>query len=195
MKLFILLAIVKRLRVSNTRLDSQKTLKPVHGNKMQKIENTATSHTYVQYKRGRQCPAHGHRCKHCSREHHFDQMCRSRNTTSNCTTSEEHEDTVFNTLCSATSVHSIGNRCSISLDHHLYNNICDQWLQRSSQQQPFIKMKVAIHPDDYTALGFNLSGPPKTFQVQVVADTGCQSCLAGITILDQLCISRRTSSQ
>ena len=84
-------------------------------------------------------------------------MCRSRDTTSNCTTSEEHEDTVLNTLCSATSVHSIGNKCSISLDHHLYNNICDQWLQRSSQQQPFIKMKVAIHPDDYTALGFNLN--------------------------------------
>ena len=103
--------------------------------------------------------------------------------------------TVFNTLCSATSVHSIGNRCSISLDHHLYNNICDQWLQRSSQQQPFIKMKVAIHPDDYTALGFNLNRPPKISQVQVMADTGCQSCLAGITILDQLCISRRTSSQ
>ena len=84
--------------------------------------------------RQRQCPAYGHRCKHCSHEHHFDQMCRSRDTTSNCTTSEEHEDTVFNTLCSATSVHSIGNKCSISLDHHLYNNICDQWLQRSSQQ-------------------------------------------------------------
>ena len=84
--------------------------------------------------RQRQCPAYGHRCKHCSREHHFLQMCRSRDTTSNCTTSEEHEDTVFNTLCSATLVHSIGNRCSISLDHHLYNNICDQWLQRSSQQ-------------------------------------------------------------
>ena len=53
MKLFILLAIVKRLNVRNTRLDSQKTLKPVHGNKMQEIEITATSHTYVQYKRGR----------------------------------------------------------------------------------------------------------------------------------------------
>ena len=141
--------------------------------------------------RQRQCPAYGHRCKHCSREHHFDQMCRSRDTTSNCTTSEEHEDTVCNTLCSATSVHSIGNKCSISLDHHLYNNICDQWLQRSSQQQPFIKMKVAIHPNDYTALGFNLNVPPKTSQVQVMADTGCQSCLAGITILDQLWMSRK----
>ena len=118
-------------------------------------------------------------------------MCRSRDTTSNCTTSEEHEDTVFNTLCSATSAHSIANRCSISLDHHLYNNICDQWLQRSSQQQPFIKMKLAIHPDDYTALGFNLNVQPKTSQVQVMADTGCQSCLAGITILDQLCMSRK----
>ena len=53
MKLFILLAIVKRLRVSNTRFNSQKTSKPVHGNKMQKIEITVTSHTYVQYKMGR----------------------------------------------------------------------------------------------------------------------------------------------
>ena len=38
MKLFILLAIVKRLRVSNTRFNSQKTSKPVHGNKMQKLK-------------------------------------------------------------------------------------------------------------------------------------------------------------
>ena len=135
----------------------------------------------------KECSAYTHTCKHCSREHHFDNMCRNRDKPKHhVPPSDEHEGAVFNTLCAATVLKHPSGRRSITLDHHTYNNICDQWLKHSSQQQPFINLKASLHQNDYAALGFRLDVPARTSTLSVMADTGCQSCLAGVKVLQQI---------
>lgn len=142
--------------------------------------------------RMKECSAYNHRCKYCSCDHHYDNMCRSRDRAqSSDLPREEHEGAIFDMLCAATSEHPLSGKRAINLDHHLYNNICDQWLRQCSQQQPFINLKASVHPDDYTSLGFKLDVPPQTSTLSVMADTGCQSCLAGIDVLHQLGLSER----
>ncbi len=139
--------------------------------------------------RQNQCPAYNHKCKQCDRQHHYDSMCRSSSPgRDNPKPSEERENAIFDTLCAttSTSVPQHKGRQSITLDHYLYNNICDEWRRHASQKQPFINLTVSIKPDDYTALGYQLDASPQTSSLPVMADTGCQSCLAGIDVLKQI---------
>ena len=72
----------------------------------------------------------------------------------------------------------------IHLDHHLYNHLKDRWIRQSSKPHPFLTLTVTAHPEDYTALGYNPINPqPKTITISAMADTGCQSCLAGIKVI------------
>lgn len=52
--------------------------------------------------------------------------------------------------------------------------------------QPFIKLAIQAVPADFQALGFPLRIKPKSITISAMADTGCQSCLAGIKIMQQL---------
>ena len=73
--------------------------------------------------RSQQCPAYDHTCKHCAREHHFDNMCRSKDkSNSSESQNEQHEGAIFDTLCAATSSEQ-HTQCNLLLDHHLYNQI------------------------------------------------------------------------
>ena len=40
-----------------------------------------------------------------------------------------------------------------------------------------------VHSEDYAALGFKVKISPRTASLPATADTGCQSCLAGVNIL------------
>ena len=68
----------------------------------------------------------------------------------------------------------------------MYNEICDQWSKQASQSQPFIKLQTTVHSEDYAALGFKVKISPRTASLPAMADTGCQSCLAGANILHPL---------
>ena len=45
---------------------------------------------------------------------------------------------------------------------------------------------VTIVSDDYEALGFKVSTPTMTCPASAIADTGCQSCLAGLKLTRRL---------
>jgi len=141
--------------------------------------------------RQRDCPAYDHTCQHCSIKHHFESMCRSKDKpyrTANNT--DECEGALFDALCTTTNVSQSKGYRTIRLDHHLYSHLCDRWIKQSSKAQPFIKLTTTLHPDDYEALGYSLSIPQSTAILPAMADTGCQSCLAGIKTLQRLGLSQ-----
>ena len=79
---------------------------------------------------------------------------------------------------------------SITLDHHVYDDICDTWRKRRSDPQPVIELDIQFDPADMGDLGFrvNKSTPSKTPPVSYssLPDTGCQSCLSGTNLLSRL---------
>lgn len=150
------------------------------------------------------CPAYNHRCGHCQRDHHMENMCRSKDKPlrrSSQAPKEDNEDAVFESLCTffeqsanyneptqsetANVVNSTGSRAT-PLDHHVYNDLSDMWLKRRSTSQPYIQVNIKIVPEDYADLGLDLPAPTLTSQVPAMTDTGCQSCLAGMKIVHRL---------
>ena len=75
-------------------------------------------------------------------------------------------------------------QCSISLDHHTYNQLTDTWIRQASKPQPF-KVTATISTSDDTAFGLTIA-KPTTSVTSAIADTGCQSCLAGISAIHRL---------
>ena len=131
------------------------------------------------------CPAYDDTCKHCKLQHHFDGMCRNRGnkTPKNRRTVDECEGAVFNTLCTITQ-NTLQNPKGIAiyLNHHIYNVSSDTWKQKVSQPQSYINLRVEVATEDYGRLGFkNIKHPClKPAMMPAMADTGCQSCLAGL---------------
>ena len=127
------------------------------------------------------CPAYGHKCGHCSRLHHFDHVCRN-GKPGNKKIEHDNEAAIFDSLCAvATSETPI-------MDHHLYDNQTDTWHKRPSQPQPHLDVSIRIVDDDYRQLGYEpiTKSTHKTLTVSAMADTGCQSCLAGIQCIQCL---------
>ncbi|XP_014666767.1 PREDICTED: trifunctional enzyme subunit alpha, mitochondrial-like [Priapulus caudatus] len=60
------------------------------------------------------------------------------------------------------------------------------WHRKRSTPQPFLDVTVKAVPDDYEPLGFGLLSPSKTCSIPAMADTGCQSCLAGLKVVHHL---------
>ena len=137
--------------------------------------------------RRKECPAYGTVCGHCRKDHHFESVCRGRTKARPDRTSEQ-ESAVFNTLCELTVQH---NMASVSLDHHIYDYLSDKWLRRSSRPQPFVRLLVEVRREDFKHFGFHLSIPSSTISVDAMADTGCQSCLAGFRLIEQLGLSNK----
>ena len=80
---------------------------------------------------------------------------------------------------------------SVALDHHLYNKLNNTWVKETSKLQPFINVNATLSPTDYATLGFSTSLSPRPTTLSVMADTGCQSCLAGINAINHLGITAK----
>ena len=77
------------------------------------------------------------------------------------------------------------------LDHHVYDKKSARWIKPPSKPQPFLKLGISIHPEDYVNLGI----PPKvrrrmSASLHVMADTGCMSCLIGMKLLHRIGLRR-----
>lgn len=109
---------------------------------------------------------------------------------------------MFNTLCTLNSpqpqhdnLNTIqtnnvkGQRQSIPLDHHIYDSMTDTWVRRNSKPQPFVNITVRALPEDYSAFGVDLSTPSAPTIIPAMADTGCQSCLAGLRVIHRIGLS------
>ena len=158
--------------------------------------------------RQRMCPAFKHCCGSCGIVGHYDSMCRRKNlrrddkqqnTDEPLTTVAENA--IFDVLCvcndqdvsHCTSIsqkehystaHIIYNdQCTVDLDHRIFNSLNNTWERRLSDPQPTVKVSVQLSISSYKSL--NLP-PPTTIpsvKISAIADTGCQSCLAGMNIL------------
>ncbi len=62
---------------------------------------------------------------------------------------------------------------------------------RPSKPQPFIRIQAEVNQEDYTHFGFPLKPPHKKTFINALADTGCQSCLAGSSTVRKLGLSTR----
>ncbi len=128
------------------------------------------------------CPAYGKTCGHCGRPNHIEAVCLQKKKPKPPPPQHGHpndqEGTIFNSLCSTS--------CPISIDHHLYNALNDCWVRQTSKPQPFITLTTSVYPEDYKTFGMN---PPaiqrKRLRIPAMADTGCQSCLAGLKIIER----------
>ena len=140
--------------------------------------------------RKKECPAFGQTCHSCNKMNHFEAMCRGQKANN---AKSEVEGAVFDTLCAATNYDMNYDKRVINLDHHLYNQLSDSWVRQTSRPQPFIDITVRVDRDDYKHFGFDSLLTPKlrTVTNPAMADTGCQSCLAGIKVLNRLGLSER----
>ena len=142
------------------------------------------------------CPAYATKCTKCGKNNHYTSLCLS--STAKPTVQEE-SGAVFDHLC-ATSSHitaasghkqSTTKRNPLILSHHLFDDIQQSWTRRSSQPQPFIDLQITSSRNDYDTLGFSHMGKEvRCTTLKVMADTGCQSCIAGMKVMNRLGIKK-----
>lgn len=138
------------------------------------------------------CPAYNHICGHCQHAHHFERVCRSKDKTkfkpkSQAARVHDIEGAVFDALCSIET--PIGKPLGQSTaGHHRHNRLTNNWVEQPSKPQPFLNLSVRIVDEDYQQLGFQpiINSNPKAITLRALADTGCQSCLAGFQCIQRL---------
>ena len=83
------------------------------------------------------------------------------------------------------------NSSTFNINHHIFNVSTNRWERRQSDPQPVIDVKVNVSLSAYKT--FKIEPPPAHASVNItgIADTACQSCLAGIHILKLLGLERR----
>lgn len=152
--------------------------------------------------RAASCPAFRTQCRNCRRRGHFAGVCRQRTTAGITVTgaaAEREDDALSGALCSITEdssghtaepeddpAHETAAPCSAALEHHMYDDETKCWRRHPSQPQPSIELELSIVPADYSGLGLECPARPTSITQQVIADTGCQSCLAGTDLLRRL---------
>ena len=153
-------------------------------------------HGRSRQERLKKCSAYGHTCTKCGIPHHYETLCRQSKRRQQPTQSTppppQHDATaIFEALCSLEST-SPTTAHTITLDHHVYNELCDAWERRASDPQPIVNVIVQAIPSDAQALGFPTTfvSPTATVLYPAMADTGCQSCLAGTSLLPKLGLER-----
>ena len=142
--------------------------------------------------RQKECVAYGQTCPNCTLKNHLPSMCRISKSTNKKHTSK-HEGAVFNSLCIAMDYNSSFENKVIYLDHNVYDNLNNAWSKKSSQPQLYVNVSVETKVEDYKSLGYasNFPSKPREITVSAMADTGCQSCLAGIKIAHRLGLNER----
>ncbi|CAB4033724.1 Transposon Ty3-I Gag-Pol poly [Paramuricea clavata] len=133
------------------------------------------------------CPAYGKTCGHCGRPNHIETVCLQKMKPKPPLppkANNDQEGAIFESLCSTS--------CGISRDHHLYNQLNDCWVRQSSKPQPFITLATTVCPEDYKTFGMTPPEiPRRRLQIPVMADTGCQSCLASMKIIERFGLQQK----
>ncbi len=169
-----------------------------HDNRSQSCDYCGkTGHDRNKQERMRKCTAYNHTCAKCGLLHHHESVCRQskrkqQSTPTNAQGSHDDATAVFQTLCSVSDTSPMHTN-AITLEHHIYNEFCNAWERRSSDPQPFIHVSVTVNPPDAHSLGLPtpLLRPTPSASYPAMADTGCQSCLAGTKLLSKLGLERK----
>ena len=115
------------------------------------------------------CPAFGSTCPSCGRSNHFAPMCWQRTSEQESAVAEQ-----LHTLTEGT------------LPHQSWDPTTQRWTQRRSPPQPVIRVSVSTNREDYRVHGHTLRVEQHHLATTAMADTGCQSCLAGPLLLKDL---------
>ena len=120
-----------------------------------------TGHNQSRQERISRCPAYNHTCARCGTLHHHETVCRKSQRKSTFTAAPLTHDgatAVFQTLCTINDLtqcevsQPTADTCAITLDHHVYNELCDMWERHASDPQPMIGIRVHVDPTDMKAL-------------------------------------------
>ena len=147
------------------------------------------------------CPAYGRTCTKCGKQGHLGTVCRKKSTAGTYyvqrrprrSPQRETATALFQSLCSVENAPPVDNEivCNLGdfeLEHCVYNATQDTWVKKPSAPKPTLSLYTTHYPCDTRALGLltPLRRPTKAALVSIVADTGCQSCLAGTNLLSKL---------
>ena len=147
-----------------------------------------------QHVRRTECPAYNSICTACHKKHHFAAVCWGKNRHQQGDARPElQEGAVFDSLCVVNNINRRRDQRFIALDHHLYDQLSNSWLNQSSKPQPYMKLGVDVLVDDYKHFGFEslLTHPTRHAYIMCMADTGCHSCLASIKAISRPGIKRQ----
>ena len=139
-----------------------------------------------------ECPAYGESCGHCGIPINLATVCRGKNKPP--PTRMQLESAIFDSLCNVntSTPQPAQHSAAIQFDHHLYHSLNKRWIQQPSRAQPFRALTATAHPDDYRALELKtVVSKPHTAKLTAMADTGCQSCLAGMKVIRLLGLGER----
>jgi len=132
--------------------------------------------------RRRMCDAYDKVCNKCSIRGHFGAVCRGGKRRTKKRDDETQESSqVHDLLCSA----SHNKTRQLHLDHHVFDGVSG-WIRKRSQPQPFLPLLAKVVSDDYKLFDALPPRHSKSARIQALADTGCQSCLAGLNIYYKL---------
>ena len=134
-----------------------------------------------------QCPAFGKRCGKCKIVNHIERACLGKAYARRPTETAETSDEQSGAFELCTMVNGlVADINAITLDHHLYDNLCDRWHKRASDPKPYIRVHIGAFGEEYRALGFALRKQVSVAELPAMADTGCQSCLMGIQVAERM---------
>jgi len=111
-------------------------------------------------------------CGHYRKDHHFESVCRVK------VVDTANESAIF-------------NLASVLLGHNVYGQRSNRWVGCSSKPQPFVRLSVSIEKEDYQHFELQLSFSADYFLIDAMADTGYQSCLVGLELIENTGMSRR----
>ena len=151
-------------------------------------------HSGNRSQRFQKCPAFNTKCNKCGRLHHFGNMCRRHRNTNKQSHHEGMNDdsgVIFDELCTSSDIHPVTTN-SITLEHHIFNELHQTWQRKNSASQPTLKLHVRADPLDVKNLGFqtNITYATPNVPYPAVTDTGCQSCLSGVDLLYKIGLNR-----
>ena len=76
-----------------------------------------------------------------------------------------------------------------TLKHQTWDQASHTWSQRRSPPQPNITVTISAREEDFRAHGHTLARETHHLTTTAMADTGCQSCLAGPSLMSSLHLS------
>ena len=138
-------------------------------------------------------PAYNATCDYCDKKHHFASVYRKKiKDLRNPSNTHVLEADTLDSLCISFEFGNNIYSCSFTLDHHLFNNLSEQWVSKASRPQPFVPLAASVAHKDYQTLGFHVKKSTQTAKFSAMADTGCQSCLIGVHLLKRFGFSNST---
>ena len=135
--------------------------------------------------RQKTCKGFGHLCTSCGKKNHLEKVCRSgANAGVKAVHQVQIEDKSLNTFCSI-SCDMLGDQLN-ALEHYRHIEATDTWKKHTSMPQPYMNIQMTIDTNGYQALNISNNITPRSITVKAMADTGCQSCLAGINVMQKI---------